>query len=83
MSRVALNANRNPTSALTAENSALDWLLALRALANRVASWSIGSMFARSAASAVSSARTRARAPGAASTRMRLTRPSRPAISWA
>ena len=35
---IALNANRKPTSALITENSAVDWLLAVAALANSFSS---------------------------------------------
>ncbi len=38
VSSIALNANRNPTSALITANSAVDWLLAAAALANSFSS---------------------------------------------
>ena len=78
---IALNANRNPTSALITANSVVDWLFAAAAFANSCSSYATGSTLKRVAASAPSAARTRRCAPGEGSTRMRLTRPPSPVIS--
>ena len=64
VSSMALNANRNPTSALIAANSAVDWLLAAAALANSVLRSRSTRRSGVRRPVAAARARTRACAPG-------------------